>query len=272
MKTNYNITNDGENITYLDINIINDSQKRIPATFSINRSAPIIHEIENYMASVIRFTVPLTSQPLFLWFNDVNKISITYNNVRSTKSLIYQQTEFNLDNQITSSGVGGAIYNYQTMANMMNIAIKSACIELGLTSYPYMTFNPETARFKIYMPIFWVDTYPYTDTTKPKLFFNKLLQTYFINFNNISYNNNVNNNERDYLIICSNNNNNYYKDLNNNEWFYNEQEWTGVQYMNSLSNISIVSNLFPSAGDNLNNATFQKSGFQSGSVKVITDF
>jgi len=275
MKTNYNITNDGDNTVYLDINIINDSSNRIPASFTINRSSPIIpHNPEEYMASVVRFTVPLTTQPLFIFFKDVNIVSISYNGTTVSSSLLFQRTEFNNDTRISqgTASIEGGVYSYQTMADMVNVAIKTCCDTLGLTPYPYMTFDSITTRFSVYFPTFWADTYPYTDVSKPKLFLNKLLQTYFVSFNNISYDNALDNKNLDYLIICSNTKNNFYTDTSSATWYYNIQEWDSLQYINSLSNISIVSSMMPCVGDNLNNNTFQSNGYQSGTVKVITDF
>jgi hypothetical protein len=76
----------------------------------------------------------------------------------------------------------------------------------------------------------------------------------------------------DYLVICANNYNNLYTDEAGDKWYSNKQQWNGAQYMNSLSNISIVSNLFPSTGDSLNNTRFQDNNFSSTSIKVISDF
>lgn len=277
MKTNYTITNDGDNIIYLDANIINDSPNRLPCSFNINRSSPILpHDNDEYMASVVRFSIPLTSQPLFLFFNDVNIVSVKYNNVVQSASQIFEKCEFNKDENfnIGNTFVGGGIYNYQTMCNMTNTAINTCCSALGLLApYPYMIYDSVLTRFIIYAPPSWVDTYPYTDPSKPHLYFNKLLQTYFINFNSISYDNTQNNLNCDYLIIIADNKNNIVNDTSiHNGWYYNMQEWNGLQYINSLSNISIVSNNLPCNGDSLNNTSFQKSGFESSSVKVITDF
>jgi len=273
MKTNYTISKEGDNIIYLDCNIMNYSNKRIPANFSINRSSPILpHNNDEYFASVVRFSIPLTSQPLFIFFKD-SFLSIKYNNNTVSNNVLFERTEFNSDVNFVDNAIYGAVYEYQTLANMINTTIKTTCTALGITGQiPYMVYNPDSNKYEIYQPLSWADTYPYTDTTKPKLYFNSLLQTYFINFNNISYDNKIDNNKCDYLIICSNNKNNLYKDVDNNLWLSNIQEWNSAQYINHISNISIVSNTLPCIGDNLNNSTFQSNGFVSSVVKVITDF
>jgi hypothetical protein len=278
MKTNYNITNDGDNIVYLDINVINNSNDRIPASFNINRSAPLLpHPNEEYLASVIRFTVPLTSQPLFLFFNNSNVVTFSYNGVDASAPLIFQKTEFNTDEEfeIGNVSLAGGVYQYQTMCNMMNTAFTTCYNALSLSSLglcPYMVFDNINERFIIYAPLTWADTYPYTTASKPKIYLNKLLQTYFINFNNLTYDNKANNNNKDYLVIIQNTFNNIYTDGNGNKWYMNSQEWSGVQYTNSLSNLSIISNALPCIGDSLNNNYIQNSTAQSASLKVITDF
>lgn len=272
MKTDYTITNDGNNIVYLDINIMNDSNKRIPANFTISRASPILpDDNENYVASIIRFTIPLTSQPLFIFFNGETSVSIKYNNNTYTTNLLFQRTDFNNDVKFTNIDIDGGVYQYQTFADMINVAIKTSCTNAGITPVPYITFDTTTGAYTIFQPKTWADIYPYTDSTKPKLFFNNVLSTYFINFNNISYDATQNNNNCDYLIICADTKNNTYNDGTNN-WLTNSQEWNGEQYTNSLSNITITSNLFPCAGDSLNNTRFQDNNFSSSSIKVVSDF
>lgn len=277
MKTDYKIINEDNNLIYLDINILNDSRSRTPATFIINRSSPLLPENnDQYVASIVRFTIPLTVQPLYVFFNNESNIdtaiSIKYNNNIYTKTLIFQRTDYNSDVNYSNIEVSGGIYQYQTICNMINNAIKAACVDAGILDVPYMVFDIPTSKYIVYQPISWADIYPYTDITKPKLFFNKILSTYFINFNNITYDNTINNNLCDYLIICSNNRNNLYKDENDISWYSNAQEWNSPQYTNRLSNITIVSNLFPSVGDSLNNTRFQDSNFSSNTLKVISDF
>jgi len=281
MKTSYNITHEGANITYIDINVQNDSAQRKPASFLINRTAPLLNYPNNeYFASIIRFTVPLTSQPLFLYFDTSNIVSITKNGVTASATLVFQRTDFNND-QIFQVPVGGtstlvgAVYQYQTLADMVNVALATCCATLGISGLgqiPYMTYDATTNLFTMYAPTSWADVYPYTNNAIPKIYFNKLLQTYFVNFNNMSYNNAINNNNLDYLVIISDTRNNYYLDAVGNAWFYNRQEWNGVQYTNSLSNISIVSNALPYTGDSLNNILLNQNVAQSGSIKSISDF
>ena len=272
MKTNYNISEEKNGIIYLDINILNDSTKRTAASFTINRASPLLpEENEKYLASIIRFTIPTTSQPLFLFFKDINIVSIRVNMVAYSTPLIFLPTEFDVDNNLVGAGIDGGVYNYQTFADMVNVAIKTSCIAAGLTEFPYMTYDNDTGKFTVFQPISWVDVYPHWNPSIPKLFFNNLLATYFVNFNSMACET-CNTTNCDYLIICANNHNNLYTDENGDKWYTNKQQWNGAQYTNSLSNISIVSNLFPSPGDSLNNTRFQDNNFSSTSIKVISDF
>lgn len=276
MKTSYNITHDGNDISYIDINVQNSSNTRQPASFIINRTAPFLSNPNHeYFASVIRFTVPLSSQPLFLFYKDTFYVSITLNGITATNPLIFQQTDFNRD-QAFQNPIGdlmGGVYNYDALATMVNNAIKACCTTLGITGQiPYIYHNCIEHIYTVYAPLSWSDTYPYTNNSIPKLYFNKLLQTLFVNFNSISYNNAVDNNLKDYLIVVSNNNNNIYTDSNNVKWLTNQQEWNSVQYTNSLSNISIVSNALPYSGDSLNNILLNQNTAQSGAIKSISDF
>lgn len=281
MKVNYDITQESDNITYIDINVQNNSPNRVPASFLINRTSSFLSEPnEKYFASVIRFTIPLTSQPLFMYFNNANIVSITKNGITATSTLVFQKTDFNGDQlyQIQPPDVqlAGAVYQYQTLANMVNVALADCCTQLGIVGQiPYMAYDCNTLKFTVYAPTSWADVYPYTNTAIPHIFFNKLLQTYFVNFNNISYDNSINNNNLDYLVIIQNLNNNVVapNPLNPTEyWLTNCQEWDGVQYTNSLNNISIVSNALPYAGNSLNNIRMTNNFSQSGSIKSISDF
>ena len=276
MKTSYNLTHDGNDISYIDINVQNTSPNRVPASFIINRTAPFLsHPNSEYFASIIRFTVPLSSQPLFLFYQNTYYVSITLNGNTASAPLIFQQTDFNKDQafQFQVGNLVGAIYNYDTLASMVNIAIQTCCTTLGITGQiPYMYHDCIEHLYTVYAPLGWADIYPYTNNTIPKLFFNNLLQTLFVNFNAISYDNAVNNNNKDYLVIIQNNNNNVYTDSSSVKWLTNQQEWNSPQYTNSLSNISIVSNALPYTGDSLNNIAINENVAQSGSIKSISDF
>jgi len=256
---------EGDNVTYLDINVINDSQKRVQASFTINRSAPMIETPENYFASIVRFTLPLTSVPLMRWFVGINFVSVQYSGLTATNEAKYQQTDFNSHGDVPSSVVPGGVYSYQTVCNMVNVAITQCCTTLGLPTAPYMTY--QDSKFTIFFPASWSDVYPYTNVSKPHLFFDRNLFGLFVSFQNMSYDLNQNNNNLDYLLVCTDNKNNTVGGL-----LTNTQEWDSVQYMNQLTNITIVSQKLPCVGDDLANQALQTTSFGSESVKTITDF
>jgi hypothetical protein len=258
-------TEDGDNISYLDCNVINDSNKRVQAAFTVNRSGPIIENPEDYYASIVRFTIPLTSVPLMRWFANRNFVSVSYAAVTETAEAKYQQTDFNTHGDVPSNVVPGGVYSYQTVCNSVNVAIAQCCTTLGLPVPPYMVYDDGT--FTIFFPSSWADVYPYTNALKPHLFFDRNLFGLFVSFNNMSYDLNQNNNYLDYQIICCDNKNNSSGGL-----ISNTQEWSSTQYMQQLTNISIVSQKMPCLGDDLANQALQTTSFGSESVKTITDF
>src|SRR5687767_4281149 len=57
---------------YYNISITNsDTKQAQPATFSENRTIPILKEPGQWRCAVVRFNVPLTELPLFVWPNNV---------------------------------------------------------------------------------------------------------------------------------------------------------------------------------------------------------
>lgn len=266
MKVTSTVTHEqGDNISYLDVNVINDSQKRSQATFTVNRSGPIIDNPEDYFCSIVRFTIPLTSVPLMRWFSGLNFVSVQYSGLTSTQEAKYIQTDFNSHGDVPSAIVPGGVYSYQTVCQSVNAAISTCCTTLGLPVAPYMTFAD--AKFTITFPSSWNDSYPFSNPSKPHLFFDRNLFGLFVSFQNMSFDLNQNNSYLDYLIICTDNKNNTV-----GATLTNTQEWDSLQYMNQLSNISIVSQKLPCIGDDLANTALQSGTFGSESIKVITDF
>lgn len=275
MNTNYNITQDDTGqIIYLDINICNDSKFKIPANISINRVSPILPgPPSDYFISVERFSVNCAgNNNLMIMFHDTGIISIKYNGIVKSSVLTFQQNDFNNNGINSNNDVQGSISSYQQLVNIINNSLIDCFNQHSLSGLiPYMVYDHVTNLFTVYAPLSWADIYPYTDSSKPKIFFDKLFGPLMPSFNNITYNFNQDNNKCDYLVIISNNNNNLYTDENNNKWLFNRQEYVSLQYLNSLTNITIVSNLIPADSNNLNNVSFQNSS-SSATLNILTDF
>jgi hypothetical protein len=199
------------------------------------------------------------------WFSGLNFVSVVYSGLTVTNEAKYQQTDYNSHGDVPSAFVPGGVYNYQTVCNSVNIAITQCCTTLGLPVAPYMTYTDGT--FTIFFPSGWNDVYPYTNGAVPHLFFDRNLFGMFVSFQNMSFDLNQNNNKLDYLIICCDNKSNSASGV-----ISNTQEWGSTQYMNQLTNISIVSQKMPCIPDDLANQALQTTSFGSESVNTITDF
>ena len=65
-----------ENLIYYNIDVKNETQERIIPSFNINRVQAVLDDPSEYEMAIVRFSLPLTSIPLFLFKNDIFKVSL----------------------------------------------------------------------------------------------------------------------------------------------------------------------------------------------------
>lgn len=268
------ISNDGDDVIYCDITAFNNKNEISRADINISRTSPIINNPKDYLMSIVRFSVQVSSLPLFIWFNDSpNMVSIKYNNIIKSFIVPYQNTQINSTpyQQI----IGDAVYTYHQFSNMINSAIKSCHDDLKISGEaPYLTFNDNSSLYTMNFSTLYLTTdYPYNDANKPKLYFNNLLATYMFNFNNITYKTNDNGLYCDYQIICTDNKNNRTYDNNGLIIGYtNTQEYNGSFMSNSFTSLNIVSNNLPVNGDAIMNTSIHGGISTQESLKIVSDF
>jgi len=197
-----NAVRDDDNVYY---NIrINKSNNQLfsPAVYNVSRTAPILDNPSNYELAVVRFSIPASNIPIFVWGDDpydpitnsnskVGRLSITlsYAGVNYTQIL-----EF-IPNSSGNDFYGNTIWNYQEFCDIINQAFNKAfysdyptntVLRFPLappTTPPRINFNPQTQLCSLVCETAyntgedWLGGTPAIDTIK--IYFNIPLYQYF---------------------------------------------------------------------------------------------
>lgn len=163
-------------IIYLDVNLSNSDSGVVNLSKIVSRSSPILENPDNYYVAVARLVCP-TSFSIWLWdplllangsasadgYNTIYSIVLTYG---TTSSPITYLRVIPSDLTVSAPPVPvtiqpvngwGAVYNYQTIVSMLNVALASAYAALVvlnpslLPTPPMYVFDPETSLFFIQM-------------------------------------------------------------------------------------------------------------------------
>lgn len=240
---------------YLNIEMYNNEDKPKLAEYSVEFKSPILDCASNYKISIIRFNIPSSSIPIFIFEDNKYYVTLTYNNINYTQVLIYS-------NNSPAYGLK-SIYHYQDFINIINAALTSAYNTMK-TSYPlapatiapYITFDAITQLCTI-----WVEK---TYENNIGLFFNSSLYTFFDNFN-VKYYGFNNINKKDFQIIISDNKNNSSGSL-----YFFIQEYPSLFYWNDLRTIIFLTNL-PIVFES-NPADINIDQQNSNYIPLLTDF
>lgn len=152
---------DGDYIYYnIEVRNSRTDDKTIDAVFSENRINPILKHPSDYQLAVMRFSVPTTNIPVFI-FPGVGDpqlaVRLEYNGLIINQDLIFVQNA-----SPPSTKFGNAVYSYQELADMINTAFEQAfwfdypvntVKNLPLsptTAPPYLVFNSETNLFSLF--------------------------------------------------------------------------------------------------------------------------
>ena len=264
MEYKTSITNEGDDIIYMNITGLNTSNLNLRAELNVSRTSTILENTENYLLSIIKFRIPTNTFPLF-FFPDYPLI-VTLESLGSIASvpLVFIQTDFT---ELADIYING-IYSYQVFAVMINNAIIQANTHMAfpLVSLPFIAYNTQSATYEISYPAsFQTDL-----ANSPHLYFNTDLNWYFQSFPVLT---NINQSPKDnqLLVLKTNNNNIIMPD--NSAGLIMRQEYNTISLDNSLTNIAITSNNLPVIPVGIATSFLSYGGSSnSTAISIIEDF
>jgi hypothetical protein len=160
---------------YYNILINNTSSSLIKANFNQPRNFPILQNPSDYYMSVIRFTCPFLTVPLFVFTDNKYSVTLQYNNTIVQTYLVYQAC--------TTDATNRDVKKYQQLLDMINVAFQTSFTGLGVlptaTVAPYMIYDASTQLFSLIAQKALV-------TDGVSVYFNAALSLFFPQFNYIS--------------------------------------------------------------------------------------
>jgi hypothetical protein len=149
-----NVNHDGEDNVYYNIRITNEEDTAKHAVYSANRTVPILEIPADYEMAVMRFSVPALFIPIFLWETPTPlSVSMRYDGEDITEDLQFIQRADNPNNP----PYGEAVWNYQELVDMINVALKTAWDAMKVakpasptTEAPFMVYDAKTELCSLY--------------------------------------------------------------------------------------------------------------------------
>ncbi|HLX52493.1 MAG TPA: phage minor capsid protein [Aquella sp.] len=271
----------------------------VPATYSVNKTIPIIDKCSDYYCSVIRFDIPLNVIPLLIMPiipNQVNPnltpmiIGISYNGTDYPVNLIYVPTSLLLppvQNQLTQVVTPYYYtYCYQTLIDMINIALTTAYTNAGLLAAlpgiqpPFFFFDPATQLISLVVHTSFTSLFAPL-VAIPKIFVNEALQNFLYAYEFI-FQGNDQPNGKDYIFTLNgptipSDNQGYAlfgtAPTHPPTYFKFTEEYPIMQYWTSLRKIIIGTNTIPVVNEII--PVQNPNGTQTGvtsTFPIITDF
>ena len=181
--------NSEDNI-YYNIIINNNTNEPMPAVYSERKVQSILEHPEQYYLSLIRFNLSGQSIPIFVFQPDTYYVTLSYLGVNYSQVVLYQN--IGLPNQ-------NAVYSYEHMIDMINIAFKSAFNAIpikpaGIVDPPFITYDAKTLLFTLRTQT------QYAGTNTIEIWMNNILYFLFDNFN-MQYGGQNNLNHKDFRFI-----------------------------------------------------------------------
>ena len=167
--------NKDSSIVYLDVDLSPGSFGITPLAKVVSRSGNILNSVSDYKCAVIRAVIPISSVSVYMWqpafnlsgtasangYNTIYSITLKYGAFTST-TVYLQSIQTDLTVSIPSlplrtqpNNKWGAVYDYQTIVDMLNVALSSAYASLLLqvptlnANPPYYSFDTTTAIFSL---------------------------------------------------------------------------------------------------------------------------
>lgn len=240
-----NKRDEDQNYIYYNINITKDTQNNGISEFSENRVLPILNKSDGYEISVVRFSIPSSNIPIFLWRNDFS-VSITYQTHIFTQQLIFVSSR----NNNVAPYINNAIFSYTDFIDIINVALESAF--LSFKNDPvYLTIpmldRPSEAPILVYdalnklISLYTQPQYDITKITPIYIYFNTTLFSYFPAFQNYGDENNP---ILAHYFNVKNNGNNL-DIVNGNPYLRLTQEWNQLFLWNDFQTLLFETDYIP---------------------------
>jgi hypothetical protein len=223
-----------ENLIYYNINIKNETQERIIPSFDVNRVQPILNNPSDYELAIVRFSIPLTSIPLFFFKNDAYKLSLKIGANSYTQPMIWLPNNAVYDDK--------AIYDVQHLLDMINNAWALAFTTLKndntvlSTKPPFMSFSNLTDLITLNVP----QTYL---TDNIEIYTNTLMHRQIHNFYDY-FNESANVGDLNYKFIIQDlyDNNRVINGIN---YYYFTQQFSSIASLSELRSIQVFTDSIP---------------------------
>lgn len=145
---------------YYNINVVNKENRAIALRYNDSRGSILLDNVDNYNLSILRFSVNLDETPVMIFPTDVFDTfqdgPLGYPDNVAYYITIRDGAGFYRDEPITYDARGRTspyIYNFQHFCDMLNVAVRNACDNLGINlRVPYFEFNKATASIDFICP------------------------------------------------------------------------------------------------------------------------
>lgn len=292
---------------YINLNqstsLYNSPDLSKPAGFDIQNDSPLLDNASEYYCSVIRFDIPLDGIPILiapvLSYPNVDPnitewtIGIRLNGVFHNQNLIYYR-EYQpqtppypviptVDNP-TPHGPYWFIFEFNTVINMMNIALYNACLSAGLSApYPYFFLDPVTEIISVVVPTAFTtlpvtpSPFPVPVPNRPEIIINEALFNLLSSFS--AYNDSTPGINGLVLLL----NGFFFPPRTDNAYYLSDtatgptappttfifkEQYPILQEWSDLKDILFVTNRLP-----INNETLSlPGGFNTTRIPILTDF
>ena len=255
---------DNEDHIYYNIDIrkgVENLGQLTQAVFNETRVEPILNKPSDYDLSVVRFSIPSQSIPIFLWKENEFQVTISYLNFDFTTTLQH------IPNSPGGSYdyYGKSIWNYQDFIDSINVGLLASfndfvagtpAFALKPTKAPYMIYTAETQLCSLIAE----EKYDTTYTDPVYIYFNRALVDYFPALQNYDTEDAV----KTAWIRVKDNFNNIIVDGGIN-YYEVKEEYTTLFLWNDLQKILLETDSIPVNNELLGSQTNKQR-------KVITDF
>jgi hypothetical protein len=255
-----------DNNVYYNIRITNRGTGLFDlARYSVNRVSPVLDNPNDYELAVVRFSIPATNIPIFVWgdtpynpttnpSSKVNKfaVSMTFDGYTKTQFLDF------IPNTTGNDLYGNSIYNYQEFIDIVNVGLRNAFSNPALdgvkdvkplappTEPPYLTYDAKTQLCSYVAQTAYDTGQPAQFGGVPppptiNVYFNSALFSYFPSFQVFGQD------EQDplsYQIYARNNFDNQIN-IGGNPYYVMEQEFTTLSLWNDFTAIVFETDSIP---------------------------
>lgn len=186
---------------YYNFLLYNDTDTNKIAEFNETREDAIIKDASDWDLAVVRFSIPSTTIPIFVWKPNLYYLGLGTNDGAGGIKMLTIEVELTIKNQIVPNGnnTENYVYNYQLWIDNLNAAMRALYINVnngvptpaGIDRRPIFYYNspddfgilfPEYDDAGGFFPFFPANTpanNPLTTLDEPKLYMSRALYSQF---------------------------------------------------------------------------------------------